>query len=114
MAYKLGLLLSMAFIMSVLLLSGDLLALSSIHSHLDSMALTVAYRISLDGRVSPKTLDWIGSEKVKFHAVTSGAPAIGDTFVFELIKEFEPLILDKTTMSICVRRSTVVGFYRHS
>ena len=56
MAYKLGLMLSMVFLMAVMLLGGDIIAVSSIHSSLDALALVVSRNIGKEGCVSENTL----------------------------------------------------------
>ena len=111
MSYKLGLLLSVVYMISTLLLGGDIFCLIAIHNNLDAIALTVSYRISIEGYVSQSTLDWIHNEGADYYAVTTNTPRIGDTFVFEIYKDYEPIIIKKSTMRIAVRRSTVVGFY---
>ena len=111
MSYKLGLLLSLVYMISTLLVGGDIFCLIAIHNNLDAIALTVSYRIGIDGYVSEQTIDWIHNEGAEYYAVTETTPRIGDTFVFEIYKDYEPIIIKKSTMRIAVRRSTVVGFY---
>jgi len=111
MSYKLGLLLSLVYMISTLLLGGDIFCLIAVHNNLDAIALTVSYRISMDGRVSNETIDWIRNEGAEYVAVTETTPRIGDTFVFEIYKDYEPMIIKKSTIRVAVRRSTVVGFY---
>ena len=47
MSYEMGMLLSFFFLTQVLLFSGDLAAVQSIHNLLDATALTAGHRISI-------------------------------------------------------------------
>ena len=111
MSYKLGLMLSLLYMMSTILLGGDIYALIAVRNHLDDIALTVAFRISKEGYVSPSTKQFIEDEGAYFRAITNITPRVGDTYVFEIYKEYEPIIIKKSTMEVAVRRTTVVGFY---
>lgn len=111
MSYKLGLLLSCLYMMATLLVGGDIYCLIAVRNNLDAIALTVAYRISIDGRVSDETIAFVENEGAKFQAHTASVPPIGGTYVFEIYKEYEPIVIQRSTMHVGVRRSTVVGFY---
>lgn len=114
MSYKLGLLLSLTFLMSLLLMSGDLMNVTIVKNALDSLATTVGYRISRDGRVTNETLDLIASYEATFTLESGAATSfrIGDTVVYTLTKDYDPFLLKKETMHIGVRRSAVVGYYK--
>ncbi len=111
MAYKLGLLLSFVFMMSVMLFAGDLLCVSQIHSALDSIALTVSYRVAKEGMVSDETKDFVRNSGAEFIPVTSGTPSLGETYEFIIAKRYKPIIMSKNETVISVKRSTVIGFY---
>ena len=114
MSYKLGLLLSLAFLMSLLLLSGDLLNVGIVKNALNSLATTVGYRIARDGRVTEATEELIASYGAVFTLEDGTATSfrIGDTVVYYLRKDYDPFLLKKETMHISVKRSTVVGYYK--
>ncbi len=114
MSYKLGLLLSLAFLMSILLLSGDLMNVSIVKNALDSLATTVSYRIAREGRVSQKTMEMIASYDAVIELQDGAATSfrIGDTVVYYLRKDYDPFLLKKETMHIGVKRSAVVGYYK--
>ena len=114
MSYKLGLLLSLTFLMSLLLMSGDLMNVTIVKNALDSLATTVGYRISRDGRVTNATLDLIASYDAVFTLESGTATSfrIGDTVIYTLTKDYDPFLLKKETMHIGVRRSAVVGYYK--
>lgn len=114
MSYKLGLLLSLSFLMAILLLSGDLLNVNIVKNALDSLATTVGYRISREGRISEATKTLVSSYQASI-AVEGGSAAsfrIGDTVVYYISKDYDPFLLKKETMHIGVKRSAVVGYYK--
>ena len=108
MSYKLGMILSIAFMMAVLLLSGDLINVSIIKNSLNALGLTVSYRISSAG-----TEQLIHSYGATFKLEDGERTAfrIGDTVTFYLEKDYDPFVLQKQQMRISVRRSAVIGYY---
>lgn len=111
MASKLGFLLSTIFFVFVFLMAGDMLCISQIRSGLDSLAVTVGYRIAKEGTLSKDTRGMVADFGATIKSKTVGAPAIGDTYTFTLTKEYNPLIISQNTMVITVTHSTIVGFY---
>lgn len=112
MSYKLGLILSIAFLMSVLLLSSDLINVAIIKNSLDALSLTVSYRMAQEGRVSPGTRQLVESYGARLNIVDDReAFRIGDTVVYFLEKDYQPFVLGKTSRQISVRRSAVIGYY---
>ena len=111
MSYKLAMLLSTVFLVSVFLLGGDLCLINATYQTLDAMSLTVNQRISREGQISQDTLSFVENNGANFVSVTSGTPAIGETYVYRL--EYQPLVIKKSTMKIAVTRSCVVGFYKN-
>ena len=113
MSYKLAMLLSTVFLVSVFLLGGDLCLINATYQTLDAMSLTVNQRISREGQISQDTLSFVENNGANFVSVTSRTPAIGETYVYRLEKEYQPLVIKKSTMKIAVTRSCVVGFYKN-
>lgn len=111
MSYSIGLTLSIVYMIAIMLLGGDIYCVTSIRNNLDALALTVSYRVSLDGRLSDDTVSFVESEGANIRSITTYTPSIGSTFVFEVYKEYEPMVMKKSAMEIVVRRSAVVGFY---
>ena len=56
MSSKLGLILSMIFVVAFVLLGGDLMCLSSAYSYLDNAGISVSYSIAKTGRVDKEYL----------------------------------------------------------
>ena len=113
MSYKLGLLLSIPFLMMVLLLLGDLIDISLVRESLDSLATTVSYRIAYEGRLSQETKDFVARFDATVTLLDEKTPRIGDTVVFRLSKEYTPFIIDRIPIDVKVTRSCVVGYFDH-
>lgn len=113
MSYKLGLLLSLTFMMAVLLLAGDLLNLASIKGSLDALGTVVSYRISSEGTISESTRDLVSSYGASLRLEEGTRPnfRIGDTVTFYLEKDYQAFVLKKDAMRVAIRRSAVVGYY---
>ncbi len=110
MGSKLGFILTLFFIIEVIAYSGDLYSIQAIHSALDATAMTVAKKVSLDGEVSAETLSLIKKNKATISVQTEGSLRQGDIFVFTLSREYDPLVMSKSSMTVSVNRSTVIGY----
>lgn len=110
MSYKLGLILSLSFVMSVLLLASDLLCVSMIHSNLDSLALTVSNRISIAGRLDNETISFVERENAHIQCLENCSPKLGDTMVYRIYRDYRPLIIAHEQIEVSVTRSAVVGY----
>ena len=113
MSYKLGLLLSLTFLMSVLLLFGDLVNVSIIKNSLHSLSLVVSYRLQKEYRITADLEKIIDSYGVTYTLETDGRSAfrIGETVTYTLMKEYTPFVMRRGTMHVTVRRSAVIGYY---
>ncbi|MCQ2772179.1 MAG: hypothetical protein MJ238_02740 [Bacilli bacterium] len=110
MASKLGFLLTLFFIVEVIAFSGDIYSVQAIHSSLDSAALTIAKRISLAGMITQEIVDLAERNKATITPVTPGAVREGDIYVFTLSREYTPLVMSNSSITIGVTRSTVIGY----
>ncbi len=111
MAYKLGLMLSIVFVMSVMLLGGDIIGISSIHSSLDALALVVARSIGKEGKVSSSTYQLVKSHGAKILYDTLKTPAVGEKLTFTLYKNYQTFVISKDPLKITVKRTVIVGYY---
>lgn len=113
MSYKLGLLLSITFLMSILLLFGDLLNVSIIQNSLHSLSLVFSYRIQKEARITTELTSLVHSYGATYTVETGGRTAfrIGETITYRLSKDYTPFIMRKGTMHVTVRRSAVIGYY---
>ncbi len=112
MSYKLGLMLSFVFLMSVFLLGGDVVCVLAIHSELDALALTVARRLESDGTLTQATVDFVESRGAFVHLLGSGQPALGEPISFEVYRFYQSFVMSKETMAITVTRTAIVGYYQ--
>ena len=112
MSYKLGLLLSFPFLIFVFLYLGDLAILSIGKQELDSLAVTISYRISMEGRISEGTHALAGDCGANIVLHNTETPKIGDTVIFTLEKECHPLIMSNGPMTLRTSMTCVVGYYR--
>jgi hypothetical protein len=114
MSYKLGLLLSVAFMMAVLLLGTDLALLDAVENQVNAIAMIVGQRICYDGAVKNSTIQYVTDHQAKFIVVDGPdyGTAYGSTFVYKIEKQYSPIILSKSPVSVTVTRAVVVGFYR--
>lgn len=103
--------LSFVFLVSVFLLGGDVVCVLSIHSELDSLALTVARRLESDGTLSQNTIDFVESQGAQINLLTSGQPALGETVSFEIYRYYKSFVMSKEPMAITVTRTAIVGYY---
>jgi hypothetical protein len=111
MAYKLGFLLSLFFLVEMMAFAGDLCSLQVLHSLLDACAITAGKKIAIEGSITPEIVIFVESEaKATILQVTKGNPQIGEILEFELSRSYDPLILQGSEMTIKVVRSTVIGY----
>jgi hypothetical protein len=112
MAYKLGLLLSLFFVIEVIAFSGDLYFLSYIHSELDAVSLTASYEISMQGYITDYVKTYV-QEKAHAYIVKVGddTPRFGEALTFKVYRSYSPLIIANQTMTVSVTRSAVIGYF---
>lgn len=111
MSYKFGFILSLFFVIQILMLGGDIYALQLVHSHLDALGQTAAFRISQAGRIDEATRDWLTSKNVTVTCHLNCTPRFGDVLEFSLETTYDPLIISSETMTVSVMRSAVIGYY---
>ena len=112
MSYKLGMILSMLFVVAFLLIGGDMICLSYAYSDLDSKSITIGYLIAKSGRVDEEFLSTIEENyQIKFLTISPSNPNYGDVVDFVIYQNYDPLILSNDVMTIKAARTTVVGYY---
>lgn len=110
MASKLGFLLTLFFIVEVIAFSGDIYSVQAIHSALDSASISIAKKISLEGGVTQEVVRLATKHNAILEPVTTGAVRAGDVYIFNLMREYTPLVMSDSTINIVVTRSTVIGY----
>lgn len=112
MSYKLGILLSLVFVVAFLFLGMDMLNMSTMYSFLDSASVSIGYSIAKEARVDTEFLSSLEERyKVSFLSLSPSAPALGDVIDFVIGKEYNPLVLSKNVITIKASRTTVLGYY---
>lgn len=111
MAYKLGFLLSLFFLVEMMAFAGDLCSLQVLHSLLDACAITAGKKIAIEGAITTEIEAFVESEaKATIVKLTNGSPQIGEILEFKLCRDYDPLILQSSEMTVSVIRSTVIGY----
>lgn len=112
MSYKIGLILSMIFVVAFLLLGGDMLCLSAAYSVLDSNSISIGYLIAKSGRVDEEYVSYLeGSFNVSFLSITPSNANSGDVIEFTIYRMYDPLIISTTPVRLTASRTTVIGYY---
>lgn len=112
MSYKLGLILSMVFVVMFLLLGGDMMCLSAAYSYLDSNSISIGYLIAKTSRVDEEYLSYLEDlYKVKFETVSPSNPSMGDVVQYTIYRLYHPLIMANHDVKLTASRTTVIGYY---
>ncbi len=111
MSFKISFILSLTFLVQILILGGDLIALQFVHSHLDAIAQTTSFRIAKAGRIDDATITWLEQRDITLSCLSNCSPRFGDTLSFSLNQNYDPLIIHNDTISVSVTRYAVIGYY---
>jgi len=112
MSYKIGLILSMFITVVFFLLGGDMICLSTAFSNLDSTSITIGYVIAKAGRVDNEFITTLEETyNVTFLTISPTHPVHGDVVDFVISRQYNPLILSNTVITIKSSRTTVIGYY---
>ena len=112
MSYKLGMMISMIFVIAFLLLGGDMMCLSAFYSELDSTCISIGYVIAKSGRVDSEFIHTLEDHyKVTFLTISPATPSYGDVVEFVIYRNYDPLIISSDPIQIKASRTTVIGYY---
>ena len=112
MSYKLGLILSMVFVVLFLLLGGDMMCLSAAYSYLDSNSISIGYLIAKTGRVDNEYLSYLEQlYHLHFETIFPSSPSVGDVVEFTVYRMYDPLIISNSDIKLTASRTTVIGYY---
>ena len=112
MSYKLGMMISMIFVIAFLLLGGDMMCLSAAYSQLDATCISIGYVIAKSGRVDNQFIAMLEENyKVTFLTITPSSPSVGDVVEFVIYRNYDPLIISNEPIQIKASRTTVIGYY---
>lgn len=112
MGSKIGLLLSLIFIALFTAMGIDLLTLQYQLSSLDSISSNISYYIAKRGIIDDAFIFQIESNyHIEFTCLSNCNPAFGDMLIYKLEKEYQPLIISISPMTLKIVRATMVGYY---
>lgn len=112
MSYKLGLILSMVFVVMFLLLGGDMMCLSAAYSYLDSNSISIGYLIAKSGRVDEEYISFLEETyNVNFETISPTSPSAGDVVEYTIYRYYHPLIMANHDVKLSASRTTVIGYY---
>ena len=112
MAYKIGFLLSLIFVVYLFILAGDLMAIQVIYTNLDAVSVTAGEIISRKGGITQDVIDLVSEEAdAAIYAVGDNPPLFGAAFRYCIVKDYDPFLLSSDNLEIAVTRSVVIGYY---
>lgn len=111
MSSKIGLVLSMIFVMLFVGMGIDLIAIQFIYNDLDSKSVAISYQISQYGTITNELKASIESKfGVSFTCTNNCSPLFGDVVTYVISMDYKPVIIDKNTMTISLERNAVIGY----
>lgn len=112
MAYKIGFLLSLIFVVELFVLAGDLLAIQVIYTNLDAVSVTAGEIISRKGAITQDVIDLVYEQaQATITAVGDNSPMFGSAFRYRIAKDYDPFLLPSDNVEVAVIRSVVIGYY---
>lgn len=112
MSSKVGLILSMIFVVMFIALGVDVITIQYAYSDLDSKSMNISYLIAQHGTIDDSLIRSIEEKyHVTFECIGNCAPFFGDTVDYRISTQIKPIIVSLETITISVNRSTVIGFY---
>lgn len=102
----------MVFVAMFFLFSADLISIQSVYSTLDAKANNISYIISRNGVIDNDFINYIETTyNVDFSCPLNSSPTFGEEITYIISTDYQPMIIDKNTMTISISRMTIVGFY---
>lgn len=112
MSYKISFILSMIFVVMFFLFAGDMISLQFIYSDLDAKSVTISYLISEHGSLDNDFIDAIETKyNIDFVTADNYSPLFGDEVTYVIARQYKPLVMSQDTMTVSVKRTTVIGYY---
>lgn len=113
MSSKIGTLLSFIFIAIYFVFGIDLMNLQFAYSDLDAKSVTISALISQQPSINSELETNIETKYgVSLTILNEEEPLFGDVIDFVISAEYKPLIISKETMTLQIKRSTVLGYYK--
>ena len=112
MAYKMGFLLSLIFIVQMFLMVGDLMAIQFVYTNLDAVSVTAGQVISQKGEITEEVVRLVENEAGAYIVpIGDNTPMFGSLYQYKIYKFYKPHYISNEDMEIAVIRSVVIGYY---
>lgn len=83
-----------------------------INTSLDAVAVTASYQISMSSKITPEIVAYVKKEaNATIEKVGTEAVAFGEPLVFKVYRDYDPLIISSSVMTISITRSAVIGYF---
>lgn len=111
MSSKLGLILSMFFVLLFFSFGIDLISIQLIYNGLDSKSIAISYEISELGKIDQEVKTHIETTyQVNFTCTNNCTPMFGDVVTYVLSQQYQPLVVKSDLMTISIERNAVIGY----
>ena len=112
MSYKLGLVLSMTFVILFFTLGVDLITIQFAYSSLDAKSTAISYKISTHGMMDDSFITGLENQyHVDIECKSNCTPQFGDIVDYVISANIQTLIVANNNLTIRLARSAVIGFY---
>lgn len=111
MAYKLGFILSLVFIVELFVLASDIISIQIIYTNLDAVSVVAGQSISKYGGITQDVINIVETEaKAHIEPVGDNTPMFGSLFEYRIYRDFNPYIVSTKAMEISITRSVMIGY----
>ncbi len=112
MAYKLGMIISMLFLATLFVFTGDLISIQIIYTNLDAVSVVAGNLISIRGGIDQEIVNLVYEQSGgHIEALGDETPMIGAVYEYKISRDFTPWVMSNNPMEISVSRSVVIGYY---
>lgn len=113
MSSKIGTLLSFIFVAMYFVFGIDLVMLQFVYSDLDAKSVTISNLISQQLNITAEFEANIEAKySVSLTILNEEEPLFGDVIDYIISVDYDPIIISSSTMTLQVKRSTVLGYYK--
>lgn len=113
MSSKIGTLLSFIFVAMYFVFGIDLVMLQFVYSDLDAKSVTISNLISQQLNITAEFEANIEAKySVSLTILNEEEPLFGDIIDYIISVDYDPIIISSSTMTLQVKRSTVLGYYK--
>lgn len=112
MSSKVGLILSLIFVVLFVAFGIDMINVQFAYSSLDSKCVAISYRISKNGSLNKVFIQSIEQEyDVEFTCVGNCNPLFGDVVTYQVSTYIDALIISTSAVKVTIERTAIIGFY---